>query len=150
MWQSGSQARLIRLKTLARNISGSLSETDITGMDKAMKGAHLMARKPTTKIKSRPGLFGTTVHYDERGRKIGESRPGLFGDSVHYDANGKKVGTSREGFFGDRNHYDAKGKHMGKTQGGFFGDKIHRDADGKRVGKSRPSFWGGTDSEFDR
>lgn len=27
------------------------------------------------KITSRTGLFGTTVHYDEKGRKIGESRP---------------------------------------------------------------------------
>ena len=42
------------------------------------------------KVTSRPGLFGSTIHYDERGRKIGESRPGFFGDTVHYDAKGKK------------------------------------------------------------
>lgn len=35
-----------------------------------------MAKKEIT---SRPGLFGTTVHYDSNGRKVGESRPGLFG-----------------------------------------------------------------------
>ena len=76
-------------------------------IDETREGANTMTRKPTIKINSRPGLFGTTVHYDEKGRKIGESRPGLFGDTAHYDANGKKVGTSGDGFFGDRNHYDA-------------------------------------------
>ena len=33
-----------------------------------------MAKKETQKIKSRPGLFGTTIHYDEKGRKISEDR----------------------------------------------------------------------------
>mgnify|MGYP000528407368 FL=1 len=38
------------------------------------------------KITSRPGFFGGMVHYDEHGRKIGESRPGLFGDTrTHLD-----------------------------------------------------------------
>ena len=46
-----------------------------------------MAKKEIT---SRPGLFGTTNHYDSRGRKVGESRPGLFGTVNHYDAKGKK------------------------------------------------------------
>ena len=31
------------------------------------------------KVTSRKGLFGTTTHYDERGRKIGESSPSFFG-----------------------------------------------------------------------
>lgn len=35
-----------------------------------------MAKKEIT---SRLGLFGTTNHYDSRGKKIGESRPGLLG-----------------------------------------------------------------------
>ena len=34
------------------------------------------------KVTSRPGLFGSTIHYDERGRRIGESRPGFFCDTV--------------------------------------------------------------------
>ena len=51
------------------------------------------------KINSRPGLFGSTIHYDERGHKVGESRPGIFGDIVHYDARGKKIGESRRGMF---------------------------------------------------
>lgn len=33
------------------------------------------------KVTSRPGLFGSTIHCDERGCKIGESRPGFFGDN---------------------------------------------------------------------
>ena len=38
------------------------------------------------KITSRPGFFGGMVHYDEHGRRIGESRPGLFGDTrTHLD-----------------------------------------------------------------
>ena len=48
-----------------------------------------MARKEMQKIKSRPGLFGTTIHYDEKGRKIGGSRPDLFGATIHTDAKGK-------------------------------------------------------------
>ena len=47
------------------------------------------------KITSRTGLFGTTVHYDEKGRKIGESRPGFFGGEVHYDAKGRKRSEER-------------------------------------------------------
>lgn len=49
-----------------------------------------MAKKEIT---SRPGIFGTTNHYDSKGHKVGESRPGLFGTVHHYDAKGKKVGT---------------------------------------------------------
>ena len=47
------------------------------------------------KITSRTGLFGTTVHYDEKGRKIGESRPGFFGGEVHYDAKGIGSGARK-------------------------------------------------------
>ena len=50
------------------------------------------------KIVSKPGLFGTTVHYDERGKVVGKSSPGMFGSTVHYDANGKIVGKSSPGF----------------------------------------------------
>lgn len=47
-----------------------------------------MAKK---EISSRPGLFGTTNHYDSNGKKIGESRPGLFGTTNHYDSKGRKA-----------------------------------------------------------
>lgn len=36
------------------------------------KGGCVMARK----ITSVPGMFGNTIHFDEKGRKIGESWPG--------------------------------------------------------------------------
>lgn len=50
------------------------------------------------KISSRPGMFGSTNHYDEHGRKIGEGRQGLFGDTIHYDARGRKIGEKPSGF----------------------------------------------------
>ena len=107
-----------------------------------------MARKETQKIKSRPGLFGTTIHYDEKGRKIGESSPGLFGATVHTDAKGKTVGKSYGGLFGSTNHYDAKGHRMGRTDSGLFGTSTHRDEKGRQIGKSTPSFWEGTDTKL--
>jgi hypothetical protein len=36
-----------------------------------------MAKKEYT---SRPGLWGTTNHYDSKGCRTGETTPGLFGD----------------------------------------------------------------------
>lgn len=34
---------------------------------------------------SRPGLFGSVNHYDNKGHKKGHSTPGLFGDMNHYE-----------------------------------------------------------------
>ena len=48
-----------------------------------------MTRK---RIKSRPGLFGYTNYYDERGRCVGKSRPGAFGTTVYFDEKGRLVG----------------------------------------------------------
>ena len=48
-------------------------------------------------ITSRPNIFGGTSHYDEHGKKIGESRPAIFGGTNHYDAKGHKIGYSRPG-----------------------------------------------------
>lgn len=48
-------------------------------------------------ITSRPNIFGRTSHYDEHGKKIGESRPAIFGGTNHYDAKGHKIGYSRPG-----------------------------------------------------
>ena len=31
------------------------------------------------KITSRPGLFGSTVHYDEKGHRVGRTTKGGFG-----------------------------------------------------------------------
>ena len=55
---------------------------------------------------SRPGLFGTMNHYDNRGHKVGHSRPGLFGSVNTYDNNGHKTSHSDRGLFGGFNHYD--------------------------------------------
>ena len=52
-------------------------------------------------ITSRPSIFGWTNHYDEHGKKIGESRPSIFGGVNHYDASGKKVGHSYPGIISD-------------------------------------------------
>ena len=46
---------------------------------------------------SRPGLFGTMNHYDNRGHKVGHSRT---------DNNGHKTSHSDRGLFGGFNHYD--------------------------------------------
>lgn len=34
---------------------------------------------------SKPGMFGSTVHYDERDHEVGHSNPGLFGNWRHYE-----------------------------------------------------------------
>ena len=78
-----------------------------------------MAKKEIT---SRPGLFGTTNHYDSRGQKVGSSNAGVFASQVHYDNRGHKVGTSYNGIFGT-NHYDSKGHKTRSTYPGWFGDK---------------------------
>ena len=67
------------------------------------------------KITSRPGWFGTTVHYDSSGRMVGKSCPGLFGSTIHYDKNGRRVGSSHPGIFGSKTHYDSKGRRVGWT-----------------------------------
>ena len=65
------------------------------------------------KIKSRPGLFGSTVHYNERGQKVGTSYKGAF-KTDHYDAKGKKVGSTYHGSFKD-GHYDVRGRNVGSS-----------------------------------
>jgi hypothetical protein len=63
-------------------------------------------------ITSRPSIFGWTNHYDEHGKKIGESRPSIFGGMNHYDASGKKVGHSYPGVISDEVHYDNHGHRV--------------------------------------
>ena len=90
------------------------------------------------KIKSRPGLFGSTVHYNEKGQKIGTSYNGAF-KTDHYDAHGKKVGSTYHGSFKD-SHYDATGRHVGSSYKG----SLKNDHYGKN-GKKRTSYkhsWG--------
>ena len=65
------------------------------------------------KIHSVHGLFGTTIHYDENGNKVGKSVQGFFGGENHYDADGNCVGSSAPGIFADQIHYDANGNKVG-------------------------------------
>ena len=46
------------------------------------------------KITSRTGLFGTTVHYDEKGRKIERAVRASSGGEVHYNAKGRREGRA--------------------------------------------------------
>ncbi len=95
----------------------------------------------------REGFFGKyTEHYDDDGKKIGESREreGFFGKyAEHTDAEGNKVGESRdrEGFFGDYvEHTDSSGSKIGESREreGFFGDYTeHTDSEGRKIGESR-------------
>ncbi|MBQ8932667.1 MAG: hypothetical protein IJ061_00100 [Lachnospiraceae bacterium] len=92
---------------------------------------------------SRTNFLGNIEHYDENGKKTGESRPGFFeGTYVDYDAKGNKVGTSSEKMFGvGYNHYDNHGHKTGSSDEGMFGGYTHRDARGRVTGTSyRSSF----------
>ena len=50
---------------------------------------------------SRPGLFGTMNHYDNRGHKVGHSRPGLFGSVNTYVI---PSSVSKQTFFVESKH----------------------------------------------
>lgn len=97
-------------------------------------------------IISRRGLFGTTYHYDERGKYLGKSRPGLFGDNkVHFDENGNKRGTSRPGFFNEEVH--KLDSEYSSTRKGLFGF-VHR-SNGRISGKTSPELFGTAFTEFE-
>ena len=95
-------------------------------------------------------IFGDekTVHYDDYGRKIGESRmeKDFFGNekTVHYDDYGRKTGESRmeKDFFGDEKtvHYDDYGRKTGETrmEKDFFGNEktVHYDDYGRKTGET--------------
>ena len=95
-------------------------------------------------------FFGNekTVHYDDYGRKIGESQEetDFFGNKkvVHYDSYGHKTGESQEetDFFGNEKtvHYDDYGHKTGESQfeKNFFGDEkvVHYDDYGHKTGES--------------
>lgn len=71
---------------------------------------------------SRKGIFGETIHYDSKGRKVGESRPNAFGGAVHYNAKGKKIGETRKSFWGGVEHRDKRGRKVTGGSAGFFGN----------------------------
>ena len=89
------------------------------------------------KIVSKPGLFGTVTHYDERGRKIGSSVKGSF-ITDHYNAKGHKVGRSLSGNF-KTDHYGANGQRLGSSyQGGI--ESHHYSRTGQKIGVTCKGF----------
>ena len=93
-------------------------------------------------IKSKPGLFGITYHY-ENGKYIGKSRPALFADrKIHYDTDGKQIGTSRHGILADEVHFDKTDERYISSYPGLSG-KIHM-SNGRLVGKSVPGIISGS------
>jgi hypothetical protein len=93
---------------------------------------------------SRKGYFGETIHYDKKGRKIGESRPNFLGGVDHFDASGKKTGHSQKDFLGNVNHYDKNGHKTGYSRQGFLGQTNHYDNKGRKIGESAPTSWDGS------
>ena len=91
---------------------------------------------------SEMGFFGNVIHYDENGKKTGESWPGWTEEMVHYDAAGNKTGSSSPGLFGGVNHYDAHRNRTGTSWPGFTGETQHYDAHGNRTGTSYPGLSG--------
>ena len=87
------------------------------------------------------GLFGTKIHYDENGRKVGESIPGLFkGTMNHFDADGNLVGTTTSGLFsGTSDHFDANGRYAGTSTKGLFSGTDHIGRNG-RIGHTESLF----------
>ena len=103
-----------------------------------------MAKK---RIVSRPGLFGTEYHYDERGRFVGKSRPGLLGGTrVYTDSSGRWAGVSRPGLFGTQVYTDREG-HTVSARPGLFGWILR--SGGETVGRTRPGFFGTTCTEWE-
>lgn len=98
---------------------------------------------------------GYTEHFDESGKKIGESREAtdLFGNphgyTEHRDDSGDKAGESREAtdFFGNKQgyteHFDDSGKKTGESREAtdLFGNKLgyveHFDKSGRKTGEMR-------------
>ena len=104
-----------------------------------------MAKK---RIRSRPGLWGMTYHYDEDGNFLGKSRPSLLGNgTVHTDRKGNYAGYTRPGFLAEEVHYDAKNKRHVTSYPGLIGE--YHTAGGRPVGKSVPGFFDTQYTEYD-
>lgn len=92
------------------------------------------------RIKSRPGLFGYTNYYDERGRCVGKSRSGAFGTTVYFDEKGRLVGKSRKGFLAKEVYHDVDFKRHITTYDGILGESHYEN--GTPIGHTRPGFLG--------
>lgn len=95
-----------------------------------------MARR---RIKSRPGLFGMTYYYDEKGTPIGKSRPGLLeGTRVYTDLQGNYVGKSRPGILAKEVYMDAEQNQITSYEG-LLGDVHYQN--GVPIGHTSPGFF---------
>ena len=93
-------------------------------------------------IRSKPGLFGITYHYED-GKYIGKSRSALLGDrKVHYNTKGRKTGTSIPGLLADEIHYDRNGKRFISSYSDLTGE-VHI-SNGSPIGKSVPGIISGS------
>ena len=90
-------------------------------------------------IKSRPGLFGYTNYYDERGRCVGKSRPGALGSTGYFDEKGRIVGKSRKGFLAKEVYHDVDHTRQIATYDSIVGE-IHCE-NGVPIGHTRPGFF---------
>lgn len=71
------------------------------------------------KVRSVKNIFGETVHYDEHGKKIGESRTNFWGGTTHYDARGHKVAETTSNFWGGKTTRDTRGHKIGESNRNF-------------------------------
>ena len=81
-------------------------------------------------------FWGGYNHYDEKGRRIGQSRPSGLEGFTDYDAKGRKIGRSRPNIWGGLNHYDNRGHKIGATNPGILSDFDHYDERGRKTGSS--------------
>ena len=98
-------------------------------------------------VRSKPGLFGMTYYYDEKGKPLGKSRPGLIkGTRVYTDQNGRPTGKSRPGFLADEVFVNNDHEYI--TSCNNFLGKTHFKH-GKPVGHSKPGLFGSSYTSFD-
>jgi hypothetical protein len=96
------------------------------------------------KITSIPGLFGTIIHYNEKGQKVGSSVKGSF-KTGHYDVKGRKVGSTYSGRL-KSDHYDTSGRKVGSSYHGAITTDHY--SGNRKVGKSHKGFGRTVESFF--
>ena len=103
------------------------------------------------KIISKPGVLGTTIHYNENNEIIGKSIAGAFGGGVlvHYDAAGKCLGKTHITPTGNMLHYASVGELIGKSMKGPLDSLHHYDTAGNRIGSSKPGPFGSTHTQLE-
>lgn len=78
---------------------------------------------------------GIITHYDDYGRKFGQSNPGIFGDYTNYDKNGKRIGNSSPGLLGGYTTTSKDGNSYAQTDGCYIATCVYEDY-------NCPQVWG--------